>query len=106
MLEDVAQDQGGEGVFNFNTLGENLEIFRRNPINLNAADEEELRSLGLLSDPQILSIIAHRTQTGPFLSVYELQAVPGFDLETARALAPYLTTVPYTPLTLPTNRGV
>lgn len=92
VLEDVAQDQGGEGTFNFNTLGENLEIFRRNPINLNTADEEELRSLGLLSDPQILNILSHRTQTGPFLSVYELQAVPGFDLETARALAPYLTT--------------
>jgi len=92
VLEDVVQDQGGEGAFNFNTLGENLEVFRRNPINLNTADEEELRGLGLLSDPQILNLLSHRTQTGPFLSVYELQAVPGFDTETARALAPYFTT--------------
>ncbi len=92
VLEDVVRAEGGDGEFDFNTLLEGLEIFRKNPINLNKATEEEFRSLNLLTDPQILAILDYRIAAGPFISPLELQAIPGIDADLARFLSDYVTT--------------
>ncbi len=92
VLEDVVRAEGGDGSFDFNTLLEGLEVFRKNPINLNKATEEDLRSLNLLTDPQILAILDYRVTAGPFFSPMELQAVPGIDPDLARFLADFVTT--------------
>jgi hypothetical protein len=44
----------------------------------------------MLNDLQIRNFISYRKLLGPLLSVHELQAVPGWDLETIRVLIPFI----------------
>src|SRR5690606_14265367 len=46
-----------------------LRYYRRRPLDLNRADEQELAKLLFLSPLQIGSLLEHREQTGKFLSV-------------------------------------
>ena len=68
-----------------------LLTFYQSPLNLNTASPEELRALPLLSEAQVAALLAHRRATGPLLSVYELQAVPGWDVRTIERVAPFVT---------------
>ncbi len=65
--------------------------FYQSPINLNTAGPEELRALPLLSEAQVAALLLHRRTTGPLLSVYELQAVPGWTVRTIERVAPFVT---------------
>lgn len=67
-----------------------LEQFVKYPLNLNEADEEDLKDLRLLTDLQIDNFIGYRRLLGPLLSIYELQAVPAWDPGTIRKLIPYI----------------
>ena len=68
-----------------------LEQFRRNPINLNVADINELRELRILTDLQIVNLISYRRLLGKFINIYELQAIPAWDVNTLRKLLPFIT---------------
>ena len=76
---------------NYEELYENLAQLLSNPIDLNAAGPEELRSLFVLREEQVDQLLRYRTEQGPLLSVYELQAVPGFDPATIYRLVPFVT---------------
>ncbi|WP_373397791.1 helix-hairpin-helix domain-containing protein [Algoriphagus halophilus] len=62
-----------------------------NPININKASAETLQASYLLSPNQITSILSYREKFGPFLSLYELQAVPNLDLNTISQILPFIT---------------
>ena len=68
-----------------------LEQFRRNPLNLNTADINELRELRILTDLQIINFISYRRLFGKFISIYELQAIPTWDIHTLRKLLVFIT---------------
>jgi hypothetical protein len=68
-----------------------LEQYRRNPINLNETEANQLRELRILTDLQISHFISYRKLFGKFISIYELQAIPSWDVETIRKLVPYIT---------------
>ncbi|MGZ8557767.1 MAG: ComEA family DNA-binding protein [Chitinophagaceae bacterium] len=68
-----------------------LEQFRRNPLNLNTADVNELRELRILTDLQIANLISYRRLFGKFISIYELQAIPTWDIITLRKLLIFIT---------------
>lgn len=61
-----------------------------NPISINDADAEVLQASYLLTPNQIANLISYRNEFGPFISLYELQAVPDFDLLTIQNLIPFL----------------
>ncbi|MDI3320025.1 ComEA family DNA-binding protein [Pinibacter soli] len=65
-------------------------FYKKHPLNLNNASENDLKELWFLSDPQIESFLRYRQLLGKLISIYELQAVPGWDLATIRALLPYV----------------
>lgn len=67
-----------------------LEQYRRNPINLNEAEANELRELRILTDLQVSNFISYRKLFGKFISIYELQAIPSWDVGTIRKLTPYI----------------
>jgi hypothetical protein len=90
VVEDFLQSTEGEGEFDYNTLLEQYEIYLKNPINLNEADETQLLEFRVLSDIQVLNLLNYRRQAGPLISIYELQAVPGFDLTTIRQIIPFV----------------
>ncbi len=90
-IEDFLQNTESEGSFDFNTAFEQLQYFQENPLNINEASEEELQELGLLSDIQILELLHYRQQAGALISLYELQAIPSFDLLAIRRILPFIT---------------
>jgi len=67
------------------------ERFRKNPLNLNTADETDLRELKIISGLQIGNFILYRKLLGKFISVYELQAVPSWDIQIIKKLLPFIT---------------
>ncbi|HEU5165715.1 MAG TPA: hypothetical protein VFU29_09270 [Chitinophagaceae bacterium] len=67
------------------------ERFRRNPLNMNIADENDLRELKILSGLQIANFISYRKLVGKFISIYELQAVPSWDIQIIKKLLPFIT---------------
>lgn len=71
---------------------QDLERFRKDPLNLNLADEDELAQLRVLNDLQIASLISYRMLFGKLLSIYELQAIPSWDIGTIRKIIPFITT--------------
>ncbi|MGA0555918.1 ComEA family DNA-binding protein [Larkinella sp. VNQ87] len=79
-----------EGI-DYASVYENLYQLYANPLDLNTATHDELAATLLLTERQLNSLFDHRKNLGPFLSIYELQAVPGFDLPTIRRLLPFVT---------------
>src|SRR6187402_2671302 len=75
---------------NYEELYENLVQLLSKPVDLNKVNEEDLRFLKILSEHQLNNLITYRNTNGNFLSVYELQAVPGFDLNTLYKLVPFV----------------
>lgn len=71
-------------------LLEQLNYYFDNPINLNNADPEELKDLEMLSDVQINDLMLHLKQFGKLISVYELQALRYWDLQTINAVLPFI----------------
>lgn len=67
-----------------------LEQFKKSPLNLNTADADELKALRVLTDLQIENLIYYRKLFGRFINIYELQAVPSWDIITIRKILPYI----------------
>ncbi|MCG8698653.1 MAG: helix-hairpin-helix domain-containing protein, partial [Bacteroidales bacterium] len=86
ILEYIAQQNED---YDFTEVINELEFVRQNPINLNSATKDELGQLLFLSDYQILSILNYRRRSGGFISIYELQYIPGFNSEFVALLTPY-----------------
>ncbi len=68
-----------------------MQQFVKNPVNINTADEAQLKELVALSPIQISNIISYRNLMGNFISIYELQAVPSMDVETLQKIRLYIT---------------
>lgn len=88
-IEILSENIGSEDA-DLTALTENLRYYKEHPLNLNTATREELIDLGLLTDIQINNLLAHRERFGSLISIYELQAVEGFDLATIYSLLPYV----------------
>ncbi|PQA54126.1 ComEA family DNA-binding protein [Siphonobacter curvatus] len=69
---------------------DNLYQLFQQPLDLNAATFEELSALYILAEQQLTSFFQYRQQAGPLVSLYELQAIPDFDLQTIQRLLPFV----------------
>jgi hypothetical protein len=67
-----------------------LESYKDKPLSLNDATASDLESFGLLSPVQISNLLNYRQTVGDLLEIYELQAIPGFDLKTIRTILPFV----------------
>jgi Helix-hairpin-helix motif len=74
------------------TYLQDLEHFKKNPVNLNTADADELKQLRIITDLQIANLISYRNIFGKLITIYELQAVPSWDVSTIRKILPFITT--------------
>lgn len=75
----------------YEDIYESLLLFYTDQLNLNEAEEDELSSLFILSPVQVHALLEHREEFGNLISIYELQAIPHFDLETIQNLIPFVT---------------
>ncbi len=64
--------------------------FIKNPIELNTADVADLNQMRILSPIQINNFILYRNLVGKLIDIYELQAVPGWDIVTIQKIRPYI----------------
>jgi hypothetical protein len=67
-----------------------LNQLQRNPLNINTADETFFRDLRMLTPMQIQNFLAYRTLMGKLISIYELQAIPGWDVITIQKIRPFI----------------
>ncbi|HMG81833.1 MAG TPA: helix-hairpin-helix domain-containing protein [Ferruginibacter sp.] len=65
--------------------------FLKDPVNLNTADESTLQELRLLTPLQIQNLIMYRKEFGNFINIYELQAIPTWNVHTIQKILPYVT---------------
>lgn len=89
ILELVAEDLEDENI-DLTDLYYQLSFRFENPLELNKATREELQNLHLLTATQINNLLNHRNKFGEFISIYELQAVEGFDLQTIQKILPFV----------------
>lgn len=89
-IEFIAEQMQAEEVDLTNIL-EVLMFYQEHPLNLNNASIEELQELSLLSELQIRELLLHRSVFGKLITIYELQSIPSWDLETIRLLGPFVT---------------
>lgn len=75
---------------NYEELYENLLQILSNPLSLNTATEEDFRFLNILSEVQLQNLLSYRKEQGGFTSIYELQSVEEFDLQTIQRFAPFV----------------
>lgn len=78
--EDIALEQ----------ITEDLYYFIDHKINLNKTDGQDLRTLQLLTDIQIVALLKHRLEFGKFISIYEIQSIPYWDLNTIYLVLPFI----------------
>jgi len=83
-LPDAEEEGDYEGIIDL------LNQYYQNPINLNKVDRQELSDLQILNENQLASFFDYRKQFGKFISITEIQAIPGFDLVTIRNLLPFV----------------
>src|SRR5436190_22487127 len=57
-----------------------MQHFIKEPLNLNTTEVSDLEQLKVLSPLQIHNLIAYRSLLGSFINIYELQAIPGWDV--------------------------
>ena len=67
-----------------------LSYYYDRPLNLNSATVEELQSLSLLTDIQINDLMLHRKLFGKLISIYELQSLTYWDMETIMNVLPFV----------------
>src|SRR5690606_12209118 len=85
MLLEQLSDELEENV-DISEVLDRLLYYQKRPLNLNTADERQLAELVFLSPKQVESILHHRTQTGAFLSILELQGIRDMDFQTLQLL--------------------
>ncbi len=94
-LEDQAE-QAPEDI-DWTQLSDVYEGLARRPIDLNRATIQELSRIPGMTPQLIKSLRAHQGKYGPLLSIYELQAVPGFTEGVLRQIRPFVRVAPATP---------
>ncbi len=67
-----------------------MQYFIKHPINLNVADENDLQQLKILQPLQIQNLLKYRDILGKLIHIYELQAVPGWDIALIKKIQPYI----------------
>ncbi len=88
-LENIAENTENEES-DYTNLLDALQYFKEHPINLNKANKEDLEQLLILSDIEINNLLNHIEKNGKLITIYELQGIAGFDLQTIQKLLPYV----------------
>lgn len=89
-IEAAAEQLGEDNDLDLTVLFDILAGYYQDPIDLNRTDAQELSNLQLLNDAQIGALLAHIADNGRLLSIYELQAVDGWDVRTIQLVLPFV----------------
>ncbi|MNJ86547.1 hypothetical protein D3C87_40480 [compost metagenome] len=88
-VEFIAEQAESEEL-DLTNIFDQLNYFYDHPINLNHTDPDELRALGLLTEVQITDVLLHVERFGKLISIYELQTLKYWDLNTISIVRPFI----------------
>ncbi len=71
-------------------LTEKLEYLKKNPVDINTNSPVDLLNIPYLSIVQVNYLHNYLLEYGPFISIYELEAVPGFDEDLIERILPFV----------------
>ncbi|MEM0998603.1 MAG: helix-hairpin-helix domain-containing protein [Bacteroidota bacterium] len=90
VIEDAITDIESNDQTDWTIFTDQLEDYRRKPLDLNRAAPQELMLLPGMTALKVNNLLSYIQQFGNLTSIYELQAVEGFDLELFLAIRPYV----------------
>ncbi|MEE9372370.1 MAG: helix-hairpin-helix domain-containing protein [Saprospiraceae bacterium] len=90
LIEEYLGTAEGENTTDVLEVYEYLEQVYQNKLDINKVNAEDLNRLQLLTDIQANNFLIYRNAYGPFISIYELQAIPSFDHPTIQRVVPFL----------------
>jgi len=88
-IEFISEQLESEDIDLTNVIDQ-LNYYYDHPLNLNSAGIEALKSLELLTDVQINNLLLHISSFGRLISIYELQALKYWDLQTIQLVRPFV----------------
>ncbi|HZV69506.1 MAG TPA: helix-hairpin-helix domain-containing protein [Saprospiraceae bacterium] len=86
LIEIISENLESGEEFDYNELGEHLDDWQRNPININSDEAAALAEWSIITDYAYQQLLDHIRRNGPLLSILELQSIPGFDPSMVRIL--------------------
>jgi hypothetical protein len=86
LLENFFRDNEQASESDAQLLLERYENLRNNPLDLNRCTPEDLLDLQLFDELKVRNFFLYRQEFGPLLNAYELQAVPGWDVNDCKRL--------------------
>ena len=89
-IEELVLNLEDDDIENIDYVVQLLEEIARKPLDLNRDDLAPLTNIGLLTNDQVVTLNAHKQEHGALLAVYELQSIPGWDLNTIRRIQPLI----------------
>lgn len=92
-IEDATIDTQNDGEVDWTVFTDALELYKKKPLNLNTATKEELLLIPGMTELLVANLQNYIRQFGKLTSLYELQAVPGFDATIFYAIRPFVTVV-------------
>ncbi|MDW8303060.1 MAG: helix-hairpin-helix domain-containing protein, partial [Bacteroidia bacterium] len=91
ILEQSINDNDDNSAVDYEQLTLLLIDLQKNPTNLNEVDENILLQLPGMNSILVNNLRKYIQQNGKLTSIFELQAVPGYDLEVISRIQPYVT---------------
>ncbi|MGM0566426.1 MAG: helix-hairpin-helix domain-containing protein, partial [Bacteroidota bacterium] len=86
---DNLNDRFEEGT-DFTEITDRLYDLANRKVNVNSAKQDDLSKIPFLSSYQINQLLQHRSRYGKFETIYEMDAIEGFDRELLRLLEPFI----------------
>lgn len=93
LIEDISEANDGADI-DYSEISEELAFYLEQPMNLNTGNSDILKRVLLLSDFQIYKLKEYISNTGELVTLYELNNIDGFDLQTIFRILPYITVAP------------
>ncbi|HLP14442.1 MAG TPA: hypothetical protein VK177_21105 [Flavobacteriales bacterium] len=88
-VEFFAENSGQEDP-DLNALFDRLLHYIDHPLDLNNATKTDLAELSLLNEVQVDELLRHIERTGKLLTIYEIQALPSWDMITIEQVLPFV----------------
>lgn len=87
-MEKISEDQEEESD---NDLMLTIENFQKHPLNINNDEILNLKELPFVDNLKINNLIKYKNLFGNIISIHEIQAIPGWDIEFIRQILPFIT---------------
>lgn len=88
-IEFISEQMESEDI-DLTDIVETLNYYYDHKLNLNSATNDELRSLNLLTDIQINDLLLHIQSNGKLISIYELQSLRYWSMNTINLILPFV----------------